>query len=186
MVEHGLEGFTFGKLARRIGTTESAVYRYFENKHKLLLYFVSWYWAWLDLRLVFATANLSDPEERLRSAIEAITRDVHSDGGAPFDLRDLQQLLVAEGPKAHLTKHVDDENSAGLFQPYKRITERLAKVLEAINPDYPHAHSLASLFLQAHLNQIYLAEHLPSLSNVGQRAETRFTFFYSLLTKALH
>ena len=34
----GFEGFTFKKLAAKIGATEPSVYRYFESKHKLLLY----------------------------------------------------------------------------------------------------------------------------------------------------
>ena len=34
----GFEAFTFKKLAQRINTSEPSVYRYFENKHKLLLY----------------------------------------------------------------------------------------------------------------------------------------------------
>ena len=42
--EIGLEAFTFKKLAHRMCTTESTIYRYFENKHKFLLYLLSWYW----------------------------------------------------------------------------------------------------------------------------------------------
>ncbi|HCF62820.1 MAG TPA: TetR family transcriptional regulator, partial [Chitinophagaceae bacterium] len=33
----GFEHFTFKKLAVEIGTTEATIYRYFENKHRLLL-----------------------------------------------------------------------------------------------------------------------------------------------------
>jgi AcrR family transcriptional regulator len=42
--EIGLEGFTFKKLSKALHTTESTIYRYFENKHKLLIYLISWYW----------------------------------------------------------------------------------------------------------------------------------------------
>ena len=38
----GFEDFTFKKLAEDVGTTEASVYRYFENKHKLLIYITSW------------------------------------------------------------------------------------------------------------------------------------------------
>ena len=38
--EIGFEAFTFKKLAAEIGTTEAGVYRYFENKHLLLIYIV--------------------------------------------------------------------------------------------------------------------------------------------------
>lgn len=40
----GFESFTFKKLGEKIGSNESSIYRYFENKHKLLLYLTSWYW----------------------------------------------------------------------------------------------------------------------------------------------
>ena len=34
----GFEQFTFKKLALDINSTEATIYRYFENKHRLLLY----------------------------------------------------------------------------------------------------------------------------------------------------
>ncbi len=40
--ELGFERYTFKKLAERIQSTEASVYRYFENKHKLMLYLFSW------------------------------------------------------------------------------------------------------------------------------------------------
>jgi AcrR family transcriptional regulator len=43
--EIGFEEFTFKKLGEKIGSNESSIYRYFENKHKLLVYLSSWYWA---------------------------------------------------------------------------------------------------------------------------------------------
>ena len=35
--EIGFERFTFRKLGQRIGSNESSIYRYFENKHKFLI-----------------------------------------------------------------------------------------------------------------------------------------------------
>ena len=35
--EIGFDNFTFKKLGDRIGSNESSLYRYFENKHKLLI-----------------------------------------------------------------------------------------------------------------------------------------------------
>lgn len=43
----GFESFTFKKLAARIGATAPSVYRYFESKHKLLLYLLAWYWNYM-------------------------------------------------------------------------------------------------------------------------------------------
>ena len=39
--EIGIEHFTFKKLGERIGSNESSIYRYFENKHKLVVYLSS-------------------------------------------------------------------------------------------------------------------------------------------------
>ena len=41
--ELGFEEFTFKKLSKEINTTEASIYRYFENKHRLLIYLISIY-----------------------------------------------------------------------------------------------------------------------------------------------
>ena len=45
--EIGFEKFTFKKLATKIESTEASIYRYFENKHRLLIYLIAWYWNWI-------------------------------------------------------------------------------------------------------------------------------------------
>ena len=77
--EIGFESFTFKKLGDKIQSNESSIYRYFENKHKLLLYLSSWYWSWIEYRLVFATTNVSDPMEKLAKAIEIVTEEIKDD-----------------------------------------------------------------------------------------------------------
>ena len=58
--EIGFEAFTFRKLGLKINSNESSIYRYFENKHKLLLYLTSWYWAWIENQIVFETYSMSN------------------------------------------------------------------------------------------------------------------------------
>ena len=60
--EIGFERFTFKKLGHQIGSNESSIYRYFENKHKLLVYLTSWYWGWMEYQLVFATHSIKSME----------------------------------------------------------------------------------------------------------------------------
>ncbi len=74
----GFEAFTFKKLGERIQSNESSIYRYFENKHKLLLYISSWYWSWIEFRLIFEIANLEDPNHRLTKAIFCLPKIPHS------------------------------------------------------------------------------------------------------------
>src|SRR5210317_99186 len=64
--ELGLERFNFKKLAERIHSTEASIYRYFENKHKLLIYLINWYWEWMKFRIDFFTNNVEDPQKRLK------------------------------------------------------------------------------------------------------------------------
>ena len=66
--EIGFDSFTFKKLGKQIGSNESSIYRYFDSKHKLLLYLTSWYWAWIEYQLVFATHNISDPKEKIKKS----------------------------------------------------------------------------------------------------------------------
>ena len=66
--ELGFETFTFKKLGERIESPESSIYRYFENKHTLLIYLVSWYWSWIEYQIVFATNNIDSRIEKLKKA----------------------------------------------------------------------------------------------------------------------
>ncbi|MBT8327631.1 MAG: TetR/AcrR family transcriptional regulator, partial [Bacteroidia bacterium] len=67
--EIGLEHFTFRKPAKSIGSTEASIYRYFENKHKLLLYLVNWYWGWLENKILVETHHLSSNYMKLETVI---------------------------------------------------------------------------------------------------------------------
>ena len=64
--KNGFENFTFKKLAEDIGSTEAGIYRYFENKHRLLIYLIAWYWNWLEYQIRFQTNNIKDPVVRLK------------------------------------------------------------------------------------------------------------------------
>ena len=77
--EIGFEEFTFKKLGELIGSNESSIYRYFENKHKLLVYLSSWYWSWMEYRLVFVTNNIADPTAKLKKAITIVTEKIEDD-----------------------------------------------------------------------------------------------------------
>mgnify|MGYP002683293256 FL=1 len=68
----GYEEFTFKKLAKEIPTTEASIYRYFENKHKLLFYLVDWYWAFLEFQIMFQINNIVKPEEKIKKIIDLL------------------------------------------------------------------------------------------------------------------
>lgn len=180
--EMGLESFTFKKLARELGTTESAIYRYFENKHKLLIYLLSWFWAWLEYKLVFSTVNIEPVEERIRITLDTLSYPVDErDRQDLFDLHKLHAIAVAEAPKVYLTREVDRENREGMFMAYMRLTNRLSRMLLELNPRYSFPDSLASLILESIYQQRFFSEHFPNLSNIGGDRDRFRQFFLSLI-----
>ena len=166
--EIGFESFTFKKLAVLLGSTEASVYRYFENKHRLLTYLVSWHWAWLRFKLRVALHNVADPRQRLYHALGAVC-DASVDDPATPDLDEaaLYRVVMAEASKAYLTKEVDADNRAGLFREYKLLVADLVAVMQGVNPAYAHSHALVSTLLEAARNQLFYARHLPSLTDPG-------------------
>jgi len=149
----GFESFTFAKLADNIPCTEASIYRYFENKHRLLIYHLTWYWTWLDYRITIATANINPPEERLKIALQLLTTP-------------LEQESRAESQKVYLTKQVDEENKEGLFLSYKRLCKKVAAIVREINPGYRYPTALISTIIESSYDQRYFANHLPSLTEI--------------------
>lgn len=165
----GLEAFTFKKLAMELNTTESTIYRYFENKHKLLIYLNSWYWGWLEYEIVLNSINIGDPEERLRNTIETICNPLNNDmEHANINLKHLHEIIVEESLKAFLTREVDVENEDGLFANYKRINDRLISNIKEVNQDYSYTNSLASIIINSSNHQRFLALHFPTLTDVDE------------------
>ena len=165
--EIGLEAFTFKKLAARLESTEAGVYRYFANKHQLLVYLVSWYWDWVHHLVNRAVNAERDPLERLHAAVGALTRPSTTNPAVPYiDERVLHRVVVNEGSKAYHTKAVDRENQQGIFTGYKSLSEDMAALILAVRPDFPYPRTMAtSLFEMAH-NHPYFAEHLPRLTDI--------------------
>lgn len=183
--ELGMEKFTFKKLAARINTTESAVYRYFENKHKLLLFYVSWYWGWLEYNLAFGTANIESPKSRLDLGIKIITSNFRQFPSAPFDMSSLHHVIISESSKAYLTKEIDIENKAGLFKQYKSLACRLTNMIEAYAPGFPYSKTLISILLESHIGQMFFIEHLPSMSDLDKSESSRYTFYSHLIFSSI-
>lgn len=181
IAEMGFESFTFRKLAKHIHSTEASVYRYFESKHKLLLYLTSWYWSWLEYKLVFAIANVENPVVRLERSIITITKKVEEDGNfAHINEIKLHEIVIAESSKAYLTKEVDTDNQSGVFSSYKQLVDRISGIILNVKSDYKYPHMLASTVLEGVHHQRYFAEHIPRLTDCIQ-GEDAITIFYKQL-----
>lgn len=176
--EIGFESFTFRKLAKRIGSTEASVYRYFENKHKLLIYLVAWYWHWMEYQLFFATNNISSPETRLDIVIELLSKPIETDPDfSHVDEVALQRIVISESSKAYLTKEIDEDNKEGYFATYKRLCKFLANIISEVNPKYKFPLALSSTLVQTVLEQKYFAEHLSSITEVDHKDKSSLTAY---------
>jgi AcrR family transcriptional regulator len=183
--EIGFENFTFKKLGAKIGSNESSIYRYFESKHKLLLYLSSWYWAWLEYQLVIETFSISDIHDKLEKAITIVTRTVKEDSKfSHINETVLYKIIVNESSKSFLTKEVDTENREGYFEIYKRIITRISEMILAINNTYPFALSLASTIIEGGLHQHFLKEHFTSITNCND-GKTPTKFFIQLIKSTI-
>ena len=180
--EIGFENFTFKKLGEKIGSNESLIYRYFESKHKLMLYLSSWYWGWIEYKLVFATNNVANSLEKLKKAITVVTKNIEDDSKTlHINEAVLNKIIIAEFTKTLLTKEVDEENKEGFYLIYKSVVNRLVVMIEAVKPDYNFAKSLASSIVEGALHQHFLKNHLKTITNCND--EISPTDFYIQLVE---
>lgn len=168
----GFETFTFKKLAKDIGTTEAGIYRYFENKHRLLLYIVAWYWSWLEYQISFQTNNIDDPTIRLKLVIKLLAATVKDDEKTSYVNESLlHQIVISEGSKAYLTKHVSEDNRHHFFKPYKDLCAVVGDLILECNPEYKYPKSLASTIIEMAHFQNFFMNNLPSLTDFGKNKD---------------
>lgn len=176
--ENGFESFTFKKLAINIGTTEAGIYRYFENKHKLLIYITAWYWSWLEYRITVHTNNIDDPVEKLKRVIRLLATKVQDDVKTSYvDESILHQVIITEGSKTYLTKKVSEDNRENLFKPYKDLCAKIGGIVLECNPNYKYPKSISSTIIEMSHFQNFFMEHLPSLTDFGQKDESKIVSF---------
>lgn len=178
--EIGFESFTFKKLAEKIKTTESSIYRYFESKHQFLMYLLNWYWSYLEYQLVFNTFHLPSPNEKLKKAIELLSETQAKSVRDNFELNRLQRISINESAKAYLIHEVDKMNLEGHYLAYKRMCKRIADILLEINPKHEFANSTAVIIADGINQQKFYAEHLPSLSSFSRNKKNSAEFFFQL------
>lgn len=186
MEELGFEGFTFRKLAAKIGSTEASVYRYFENKHNLLAYITMWYWGWMEYKLVLRTLNIESPEERLKRAIRCVTETIDKDNSVShIDEVKLHHVVIIESSKVYMCKTVDDDNESGFFLSYKSLVQRVADIILEIKPQFKYPHMLVSTIMEGAHHQRFFADHLPRLTDVVEGEDAVITFYTQLAEREL-
>lgn len=185
----GFEDFTFKKLATEVNTTEASIYRYFENKHKLLVYLITWYWSFLEYKVVFSINNITDPEKKLKTIVKIITEEPAKEITQTDFISESEsyKLVIWEGSKAYLTRNVSKDNKDRLFKPYKDLCERFSSIMKECNPKYKFPHSLASTILEMAHSQKFFKQNLPALTDFPKEEDDKnvINFLESLLFSAL-
>ena len=175
--ELGFEHFTFKKLAAKMSTTEASIYRYFENKHRLLLYILNWYWSYMEFLVDFTIQNIQDPKEKLTKIITLFTKSLpESVGQLDYNKSFLNQIVLSESSKVYLIKEVKEINSFQVFKPYKDLCNKISEVMLSLNPSYIYSRSLSSTLIETAHSQQYFSKHLPRLTDVSNEKEEEFVF----------
>jgi len=175
----GFEAFTFKKLAIEMGTTEASIYRYFENKHRLLLYIISWYWKYMDFLLDFQLQNLTDQKIKLKTIIKLLTHELPiNTGDLDYNIKFLNQIVITESSKVYLVKEVTEINKSEVFKPYKELCAKIAAVVSAYNKKYAYPKSLSSTIIEASHHQQFFSQHLPRLTDVTPKNKNEFAYLF--------
>jgi AcrR family transcriptional regulator len=179
MAELGLEEFTFRKLAAQIDCTEANVYHYFKNKQRLLLYYTDLYGSWLDQQVFLMSLEYQDSVQLLDETLKLLAtfpEKTLQPGSVPAEL--LRTIVISDGHKVFMTKHVDTDNLLLLFKPYKDLCKRIVGVFKSIAPDYPFAHSLATTVLEMSHTLNFYKDHLPALTDFGRAPSSQPIYQY--------
>ena len=175
--ELGFEHFTFKKLAAKMSTTEASIYRYFENKHRLLLYILNWYWSYMEFLVDFTIQNIQNPKEKLTKIINLFTKSLpESVGQLDYNKSFLNQIVLSESSKVYLIKEVKEINSFQVFKPYKDLCNKISEVMLSLNPSYTYSRSLSSTLIETAHSQQYFSKNLPRLTDVANQKEEDFVF----------
>ena len=184
----GFEQFTFKKLAAEINSTEATIYRYFENKHRLLLYILNWYWCYMEFLVTFKLENVSDKKEKLKNIVYLLTHEL-SESASQFDYNKkfLNQIVITESSKVYLVKEVAEINKNEVFKPYKDLCSKIAEVITQYNSSYKYPRSLSTTLIETSHHQQYFSVNLPRLTDISSKNNADYTsqFIEELLFKVL-
>lgn len=184
----GFEQFTFKKLATELKSTEATVYRYFENKHRLLLYILNWYWSYMEYLLEIRLQPITDKRERLKAIIDLLTHELpDSIGQLDYNKKYLYEIVIAESSKAYLIKDIAEINKDEVFKPYKDLCTRISEIISEYRPDYRFPRSLSTTLIETSHHQQFFSVNLPRLTDNYPKEQKDFTYLFleDLLFKAL-
>ena len=177
--EIGFEQFTFKKLALEIKTTEASVYRYFENKHRLLLYILNWYWCYMEFLVVFKIQNVTDSKIKLETVVELLSNDLsESSGQFDYNKKFLNQIVISESSKAYLVKDVTEINKDEVYKPYKDLCSKISNIINEYDSTYKYPRSLSSTLIETSHTHQFFSNFLPKLTDNENKKDENFTYLF--------
>lgn len=180
--ETGFHCFNFKQLAKEMGSTEASIYRYFENKHFLLIYLTSWYWDYLDYLIMINTRNIQNPNERLKLAIKTMVEG--STEASPVDYIDqkkLHRIVVEHSTKVFHNKKIDMTDRCGLFKNFTNLNKNIASLISACNENFKYPHSLATNLVKLAIDHTYYAEHMCAITEITNCTHSKKDQLYEML-----
>lgn len=184
----GFEAFTFKKLSIEINTTEASIYRYFENKHRLLLYILNWYWCYLEFLVMFQLQNITDSKAKLETIIHLLTHELPESAGIlDYNKNFLNQIVISESSKVYLVKDIVEINKSEVFKPFKDLCGTIANVISEYDSKYLYPRSLSTTLIETAHSQQFFSVYLPRLTDAKPENQKEFTasFLENLLFKVL-
>lgn len=165
--ELGFEEFNFKKLAERMTSTEASVYRYFENKYKLLAYLVAWYWDYMHFMILMDIRSIDDPQSKLHCIIETLVTSINNRTTPEYiDLGKLHHLVVENATKVYHNKKVDLLKEEGFYTNLQKLVKTISGVILEMEKAFEYPRALANTIVDMCLNTEYNLEHLNHLTDV--------------------
>lgn len=180
----GFESFTFKKLAKAINSNESSIYRYFESKHALLVYLISWYWTWIEYKIILVTLNIKDIRTRLEKVINILTSYHNSDFEfISFNNENLlSKIMNIDSLRVFYTKNIKLKNNKNHLQVYERVVKHASELVLEFNPNFKFPHVLVTTMIEG-ASQQYLFS--PTRRNKQDNESTIILFYQDLILNTL-
>jgi AcrR family transcriptional regulator len=182
----GLEGFNFKKLALALGSTETTIYRYFNNKQQLMMYLASWYWGLLEWRIAFATTNVNVPSAKLDKALLVLSTPMNASAEIGFmNECKLQSIVASESFKAFEMKGLLKKDRIGYFKAYSNLCIRVSELITLNNKNHKFPKAMAATIIETAHYQMFLQNNMPELTDLPAGETHLYSLLHQLAFKAL-
>ncbi len=187
IADKGLDQFTFKKLAQQLPSTESTIYRYFQNKHQLATYLASYHWSQMEWRLAFATANIDQDILRFEKALRELCRWVEDDiESSHINEAKLQRMVITSGFTTFLPLELNKSEKMAYTSSYMHLLKRMSLILQKSHRYCKHPEALATAIIESVHHQMYLQLHTPHLTDVTSKEQQLYSFIHQIFTPQSH